>query len=246
MDHVTAGGLLHSVRASTATVLAELDRWAPADADLTVQSLLPGWSRGHVLSHLARGSDALAATMAGTLRGELVPLYPNGDDDRARDIEAGAGQPAARILADVHAATERLDRVFSAVRDAESWDRVADRGLSNAELLVSRWCEVEVHRVDVGLAAPAQWPTGFVARLLPEAIAGLADRIREPVQLEISGDAVTTVEPATGDGAHLVIVRGEPAEVLAWLLGREAALDRPFPALPRAPWRRVPLDLPSD
>lgn len=230
--------LLQSVRTSTATVLAELAAWAPADADMRTASLLPGWSRGHVLTHLARSGDAMAASIAGTLREERVELYPDGDAGRTRDIEAGAGRPAAEIIADVGESAQRLDRVLGATHDADAWERIADRGRSNADMLVSRWCEVEIHRVDAGLAEPADWPAGFVERLLPETLAGLSARSDRPLRVEIAGEAATTRSAEDLDGAETV-VRGSPVDVLAWLFGRGDATGRDFPDAPLTPWRRI-------
>lgn len=230
MGDPQVGALLPALRTSTASVLAELAGAALSDADMSEPSLLRGWTRGHVLTHLARGSDALGGTLAGTLRGEVVPLYPDGDTGRSRDIDAGAGRGAAEIVADVRESFERLDVVLGAVHQADAWDRLADRGLSNAELLVSRWCEVEIHRVDAGLATPADWPVAFVRRLLPEVVSGLAARTEQPIGVVTAG---VDTPPVPEDA---LVVRGEPAEVLAWLLGRSQPAD--FPEVTLRPWRR--------
>ena len=37
------------------------------EADLRVPSLLPGWTRAHVLSHVARGADAMQNLLAAAL-----------------------------------------------------------------------------------------------------------------------------------------------------------------------------------
>ncbi len=41
-------------------------------------SLLPEWSDGHVLTHLARNADSVVRRMEGAARGELVDQYPGG------------------------------------------------------------------------------------------------------------------------------------------------------------------------
>ena len=78
--------------------LAEL-----TDADVRAPSLLPGWTRGHVLAHLARNADSHERMLLAAARGEVAAQYPGGRDQRAGAIEAGAGRPAAALVADVRA-----------------------------------------------------------------------------------------------------------------------------------------------
>jgi maleylpyruvate isomerase len=66
------------------------------DADVRQPSLLPGWTRGHVLTHLARGGNALRNVLLDD------PAYPS-QDARDADIEAGAGRTIADLEADVRA-----------------------------------------------------------------------------------------------------------------------------------------------
>ncbi len=240
--------LLQAVRTSTATVLAELVAATLSDADVRAPSLLPGWSIGHVLTHLARSADAMAATLGGSLRDESIPLYPDGDEGRTRDIDAGAARSATEIVTDVRESADRLDRVLGAVADADAWDRIADRGLSNAELLISRWCEVEIHRIDAGLAEPAQWPALFVERMLRETAdpARLSDRVDRPVRIVVDGGiepSLTGLTVEAGEAGHEppAELTGPDFAVLAWLFGRGAALDPPLgSSVTLTPWRRIP------
>ena len=91
---------LDEVRWSTEGLLGALRERPPTDSWAGQPSLLPGWTRGHVLSHLARNADAMVRALAGTARGERIPMY-DGEDARAADIEAGAGRTAAELAADV-------------------------------------------------------------------------------------------------------------------------------------------------
>ena len=70
--------------------VAELD-----DKDIAAPSRLPGWTRGHVLSHLARQAPALERLLEWARTGVETPQYPS---RRARDaeIEAGARQTGRR------------------------------------------------------------------------------------------------------------------------------------------------------
>jgi len=46
-----------------------------AESELRRPSLLPGWTRAHVLAHLARGADAMRYLLVGTRSGEDRPAY---------------------------------------------------------------------------------------------------------------------------------------------------------------------------
>jgi uncharacterized protein (TIGR03083 family) len=70
-------------------------------------SRLPGWTIGHVLTHLARNADGHARRLDGALRGADVPRYPGGSAQRSAGIDAGAPRPAADIIADLAAAGSR-------------------------------------------------------------------------------------------------------------------------------------------
>lgn len=116
---IAAVAALADMRSSTAALVLglEAERWT--DADVRAPSMLPGWTRGHVLTHIARNADSIARTLSGALRGEIVARYPHGPDGRNADIEAGAGRGVTELIADVRDSADRLDRVFAAVGDAD-------------------------------------------------------------------------------------------------------------------------------
>ncbi len=146
-------------------------------------SRLPGWTVGHVLSHLARNAEGHVGRLAGALLGEAVPRYPGGPEQRAREIEGGAGRPASALAADVLATAERLEAV---------WTRSEAAGWPHAQLLatdswpttqspIRRLREVEVHHVDLGLGyEPQDWPAPYVAWELQASLPGLPARLRGP------------------------------------------------------------------
>src|SRR6266852_6810720 len=74
---------------------------ALSDAQAREPSLLPGWSRGHVLTHIARNADGMRNLLIWARTGVPTPMYPS-RQARNDAIEAGAGRPAADLLADLH------------------------------------------------------------------------------------------------------------------------------------------------
>jgi len=239
----TPAATLPALRASTADLLRALagEQWS--DADAHAPSLLPGWTRGHVLTHLARNADGIGATLSGALRGEVLARYPDGPAGRDADIEAGAGRPLGELLLDLEQSADRLDRLFGAVADADGWELTTDQGRPAAHWALARWQEVEIHRIDLaGSYRPQQWPAAFVAHLLPLALDGLAERTDAAVAVTVTADGSLSTDLP---GATRQVGAGEPIAVsgpdwavLAWLIGRaDIAADALSATPPLAPWR---------
>ena len=91
------------------------------DAEARAPSRLPGWSVGHVLTHIARNGDSVARRLEGVARGEIVDQYPGGYEGRAADIERGAHRPAPELVADLLATHERIDAAVGLL-GGDAWD----------------------------------------------------------------------------------------------------------------------------
>ena len=159
---------------ATAALLETVSRLT--DEDVRRPSLLPGWTRGHVLTHLARGGDALRDLLEGG------PGYPS-RQDRDAAIEAGAERTAAELAADIRASAAAFREVALSQPD-EAWSRLVTPPLGitpfpAGQVLVRRLVEVEVHHVDLDAGyRPADWPTTFNELELPEPMRSQrADRI---------------------------------------------------------------------
>jgi maleylpyruvate isomerase len=167
------------VRASHERLLAEVAVLPPDVARRDSQ--LPGWTVGHVLTHLARNADSHAGILEGASRSEVVPQYPGGPAQRLADIDAGAGRELGALLADLRASITQLEASYGATPPA-AWETgtallgAGERPL--AELPFRRWREVEVHRVDLGTGAtPESWPRGYVIEELAHQVVRVADRL---------------------------------------------------------------------
>lgn len=128
-------------------------------------SRLPGWTVGHVLTHLARNADSHVRMLEGALAGERLEQYEGGADERALRIETGARRHAATLVEDVVTSCAALEGAWAAMTPA-SW---RGYGLSGgrpwpcAQMPMQRWREVEVHRVDLGLGYEMNdWSGSFV------------------------------------------------------------------------------------
>ena len=168
--------------------------------DPATPSLLPGWSLGHVLSHIARNADSILRMLAG------LPQYWKGWESRTADIELGAGRPWTELVDDVETTGVAVVLRMREVTDWAGSVRAASAERPKAMLPHLRRREVEVHRADLGLGYGfADMPGDYVrkeARLLE-----MLWKARQPMGLTPLPDAVQRLP--------------EHAR-LEWLFGRRA------------------------
>jgi maleylpyruvate isomerase len=129
-------------------------------------SLLPGWSVGHVLTHLARNADSHSRRTLAAATGEMVEQYAGGYEGRAAEIDQGADRPAGELVEDVRASGESLAQVWSSL-PAETWNRqvrdVAGRMHPLRLMPARRWRELEIHLVDLNIGPSSDdWSEDFV------------------------------------------------------------------------------------
>lgn len=122
------------------------------DVDVRRPSLLPDWTIGHVLTHLARNADSHVRMLDGAARGEIVWQYAEGQ--REREIEEGAVRSARAIVDDVVTADAALEAAWAALADdvwANGMSRVRTGEVAVALHPLRRWREVEFHHADLGI-----------------------------------------------------------------------------------------------
>jgi maleylpyruvate isomerase len=205
---------------STARFLATAQ--ALTDQDVGQPSALPGWTRAHLLTHVARAADSRTGLLRAAQAGRVGRQYPSGPA-RAAAIDAGARRPPAMIRVDLlRAVTECL----SVIREhpGELWDapgiwlgpgRRPVRGV-----VPGLRRELEYHHVDLAAGyQPADWPDDFVLTELATVTAFMNDRAdAPPMTLTDSGALHIGISPP-------VAVSGPPAALLAWLSGRSDGCD---------------------
>ena len=165
-------------------------------------SLLPGWTVGHVLTHLARNADSHVRRVDAARRGVMADQYDGGFAGREAEIIVGATRSAAEIVEDVRRSAEGVVAAWRTV-PADAWANrtrdVSGRERPLFELPSRRWQEVEVHLVDLDVGVSCRdWPEDFVIEWLP--------RTRERTWAQ----PLEVDQPAFDD----------PRDELAWLYGR--------------------------
>jgi maleylpyruvate isomerase len=216
------------------------------DAQVGEPSLLPGWTRGHVLSHLARNADGLANLLRWAGTGTETPMYASAQA-RAADIEAGTGRDAADLTADLAATAEAFAAQAADLPEAAWTARVralAGPPFPASAVLQRRLSEVEIHHVDLAAGyQPGDWPPGFVADALARVAGSFADREDIPACSVLAADTGARFRIGRGGPvAAPTFVRGPAATVLAWLTGRDSGgslqVTGDDPVLPALPaWR---------
>jgi maleylpyruvate isomerase len=176
---------------------------------------LPGWTRKHVVAHLAANAEALGRLLHWARTGEPAPMYSS-PEQRNTDIAAGARLPGTELTAWFErSAGELADAVAGLPANAWSAEVVTAQGrtVPAGEVPWMRSREVMVHTVDLGTGVGfADLPASFLAAL------------REDIVAKRGPDTVPDV-------------RGDLAEITAYLAGRQytGVTTRdgvPAPALP--------------
>lgn len=207
-------------------------------ADLAAPSRLPGWSRGHVVTHLARNADALVNLLTWARTGDPTPMYAS-PEQRDADIEAGAGRGHRQQLDDLRA-TGRRFAATAAELPTQAWQaRVRSaqgRDIPASEVPWMRVREVWLHLVDLGVGETVDAvPDAVAAELVAEVADWMSAKLDTAVLLRPEGHPETHMGPA--DDAPLATVGGPASRIAGWLVGR-SGLDgltcagEP-PALPR-------------
>ncbi len=242
------GTLRQQVDEATARLVTTVGRLG--DYDVRQASALPGWTRGHLVTHLARNADGLRNLLVWARTGTKIPQYPSAE---ARDagIAAGAGRGAAELLADLRDSAAAFSAA-AATLTGQAWQALV-QGMRGPEhpawfTLMRRLAEVEIHHVDLDAGfGPDGWPESFVALEFPLAAADFAHRPDVPAcRFEVAGHTVEIGIPATSGQQDTPVTPGTPETastaaataaatipepctvtgpahlLLAWLVGRSA------------------------
>jgi maleylpyruvate isomerase len=194
-------------------------------------SLCPGWTRGHILTHIARNADALVNLVTNATTGSSTPMYAS-PDSREADIEAGAGRPLAEQVADLEASAARFAAAAAGLTEELSETPLVARNNTKVQagyLPFMRMREVVMHHIDLD--------AGFSFRDVDDEVllALLQDTVRrlrhDP---ETPSMSIRTNEGdvwSIGDGRP--IVSGTRAAILAWLTrGDTAGVEGTLPSIP--------------
>lgn len=209
--------------------------------DWRADTVLPDWTRAHVVAHLALNVEAVVAVLEGLRSGVPTPMYLS-DASRDSAVDVLAAEDPAAI-------TERLQAGGGAFEDAvrrvptEAWRGSFDRlpggpAVPAGAVIGMRRREIEIHHADLGAGyGPGDWPEPFVTELLDTMA---ADHAASGPFLVTATDLGRTWQVGGPLGPE---VSGTGADLAWWLLGRAQSADllcesESLPAI--GPWRRSP------
>lgn len=201
---------------ATARLVRTVDAFG--DDDWGRPSGLPGWTRAHVVAHLALNAEGLAGSLRGVVAAEPTPMYRS-QEARDADIEELADDEPEELRARLMGACTEFADAAAAV-PADLWGtRVertpgGDRSFTAASAVAMRLREVEIHHADLEAGYTRHdWSPEFEGLLL-DAMAkrGLA---RSPFTA-----APTDLDGIWQYGEGGPTVRGTAADLGWWVTGR--------------------------
>jgi maleylpyruvate isomerase len=204
--------------------------------DATAPTLCEGWSRGHVMTHVARNAEAIGRLTSWALSGVPQEMYPGGTVARDAEIEAGATRPVDELTDDVRDTTLALAPQLEQLEHASlAVDEVQMRGgyrVAATTLPFIRLREVVYHHVDLDAGFTfADVDPGLLARFIDDAVSRLRMGSHPPAM------RITTDEGGTWSvGQPTAQVSGTGAAVLLWLARRRPEgvhSEGDLPTLPR-------------
>ncbi|TDW19286.1 maleylpyruvate isomerase family mycothiol-dependent enzyme [Kribbella kalugense] len=205
-------------------LVADLD-----DAAARADSALPGWSRGHVITHIANFSEGMTRQVEEALQGGLVEMYDGGRPGRDSAIEDGADRPAAELSSHLTQAVTALMASWDKVSPTDWPLPILHRNSNLSAGLQATWRELTIHTADLDLGVtPASWSESFCLHLLDF----LRPRTPDNVHLILQSPSATW-ENGTGEDVRL---EGALTDLTAWYAGRTTPGPITGPTPDLLPW----------
>jgi maleylpyruvate isomerase len=202
-------------------------------------SHLPGWSRAHVLVHIANNAEGLAHLLLAARTGAELRMYSS-PSTRAADLTVGVERPADVIVADVIENSFRF-LVEARAMPAQAWSNTIaftsgapdPPTMAGSRVVELRREEVGVHHVDLDIGYHfSDTPKDLADQLIRNFA---ARRAVQGVPLNL---ALDHEPPLTCGVGGAPTITGSRADVLAWLAGRigeSLSADTATGALPVLP-----------
>lgn len=187
------------------------------DEQCRQDSRLPNWSRGHVLTHLARNADSHAHLLQCAGLGEIGTQYES-VEKRNSDIESGSARTASELVKDLRSSIYALEAAWASANE-KAWSgegrNLGGRVIEMSSIVFLRWREVEIHHADLNLGFSYDDLTPLYVRLeLDQQI--MLWRSRKPMGMTDLPEIAKKLSSS---------------QRLAWLMGRVevAGLAKPEP-----------------
>ena len=179
---------------------------------------LPGWSRAHVATHLARNADYLRMLIETVSGGDAQPAGPTADQ-RLRELERGADRSGLELQIDLDTSAGALQQAIDKTTDWSAPIRLHGQSGTLGMVPLSRLHEVCVHHLDLDRSFDADAIDADAAAWLLRWVVDLVAGTDLPA-LRLTGDSLVA---DLGAGTPRLNVSGSDARLWAWLCGRTPA-----------------------
>jgi maleylpyruvate isomerase len=192
--------------------------------DWSDPSLLPHWTRAHVVAHLALNAEGIARALHGVVADDTDDgphtMYDS-DEKRDSDITDLATAHPAELRDRLLAGTTMLNRAIAAIPD-DQWETRIERTPGGREIRAAalpgmRLRELEIHHVDLGAGyTTSDWSEAFAIHLLN----AMTRRLDPPQRFEVRPLDVDREWIFGPNGDDAAVVTGPAADIGWWLTGR--------------------------
>lgn len=220
VNHGQVGPVRKRIAEATQQLLGDTIRLS--DDEWRAPSLLPGWTRAHVATHIARDADALRGVVTAALDGAERSLYQS-PEVKYNAIERGSERGGLDLQIDLDTSAGRLATTFDQVEDWLLPIRLPEGEYPASVLPLVRLQEVCLHHLDLDTGfrwedidlIPARWLLQWLCLLLRD------DDTLPSVDIT-SDSGVAASFGGTGVRRR---VTGTDAALWAWLAGRYDGAD---------------------
>lgn len=212
---------VNRIEDATSRLIATAD--ALPDADWTTPSVCVGWSRAHVLAHVALNAEGLAGALRGLASGNPRTMYVS-DDQRDADIAALAAAPPAEVRERLRTSATSFAEALGACTAAgdSRFERTPGGPLLRADIVpFLRLREVEIHHADLRTGyTHADWARETALDFLDHST-------RHPVRADchlVASDGDESWELGS-PGSEAPTRRGTASALAWWASGRDVVAD---------------------
>ena len=195
-----------------------------SEEQLRSPSLLPGWSRAHVVAHVVLNAEGFVAVAETPADRQPALMYPGGIAERDRDIAALAAASADELLQRCRNANRLFTLAWSPGPLSRDCATAAGHPVfASGSVLQRRLRELQVHLIDLGVDGVGidAWLPEFVDADLDLQWPTVAHRTSQRVAVDDEDGVRWETEPAPPQQPALVVPR---RLLLAWVLDR-AVID---------------------
>ncbi|WP_309476672.1 maleylpyruvate isomerase family mycothiol-dependent enzyme [Arthrobacter sp. ISL-95] len=209
-------------QASFDRLISELD-----PEDLQGESLLPGWTRAHVIAHIAYNARALARLVQWAQTGIENSMYES-PESRADEIDLGSTLSHTSLTRLSSQEAAQLEEAWTNLPDDRWTHKVKNaqgRMIPISETIWMRARELWLHAIDLNNGATVQdIPQPTAARILQDVLTTWEGRDGHYVRA-VPTDAHTDFQPGgegqtVPAGGEILSISGTLTNLLAWATGR--------------------------